>query len=235
MTFNHAPLMPVSISFVNGKLELLLRDDTSSNFVLKDVCENKIYQSPPDAPRTSAILDIGANQGITSAYFRLYFPQAFIVAVEPDPETFPILEENAKRIGHCTAHNVALLDRDGTASFRSSKISVLSTLYELPHPKIEKERHSVTTRHAGDFADEAAARIGVPGFDVMKLDTEGAEVPIMRALGSRLAGITTIFLEFHSLEDRRIIEAMLAPTHDLRGERMIGSDCGSLIFLRRTV
>lgn len=84
-----------------------------------------------------AILDVGANQGITAGYFRLLFPQAKIVAVEPDPATFPIIEENAKRMGNCTAHNVALLDRNGTAPFKSSSISVISTLYALPHAGIK--------------------------------------------------------------------------------------------------
>jgi FkbM family methyltransferase len=235
VSVNHAPLNPIEISNDGRKLELLLRRDTSTNFVLKEVFEKKVYEPLPDAPAPRGILDVGANQGITSGYLRLCFPQAEIIAVEPDPATFPILEENAKRIGRCAAHNLALLDRDGTASFKSSQISVVSTLYDLPHSQIQNDIVSVELRHAGEFADETASSIGVPGFDMLKIDTEGAEVPIMQALGHRLAGIATIFLEFHSLEDRRIIEAMLASSHDLRRELLDAPDRGSLTFLRRVV
>lgn len=235
MTLNRAPLNAVSISYEGGQLDLHLRGDTSTNLVLKEVFLDKVYEPLPDAPVPRGILDVGANQGITSVYFRLCFPQAEIVAVEPDPATFPILEENAKRIGRCATHRLALLDRNGTASFKSSQISVVSTLYDLPYSQIQNDIVSVQLRHAGDFADEAVSSIGMPGFDMLKIDTEGAEVPIMRALGHRLAGIKTIFLEFHSLEDRRIIEAMLAPSHDLRRERLDAPERGSLTFLRRVV
>ena len=235
MTFTHAPLRPVSIAHESSALQLLLRRDTSTNFVLKEVFEKKVYQPIPDAPAPRAILDVGANQGITAGYFRLLFPQAKIVAVEPDPATFPIIEENAKRMGNCTAHNVALLDRNGTAPFKSSSISVISTLYALPHAGIQNDLVDVELLHAGQFADDVAERIGVPGFDMLKVDTEGAEVPILQAMGHRLASITTIFLEFHSLEDRRVIEAMLAPSHDLRSEGWDAPDRGSLTYLRRSI
>jgi hypothetical protein len=112
---------------------------------------------------------------------------------------------------------------------------VISTLYALPHAGIQNDLVDVELLHAGQFADDVAARIGVPGFDMLKVDTEGAEVPILQAMGHRLASITTIFLEFHSLEDRRVIEAMLAPSHDLRSEGWDAPDRGSLTYLRRSI
>jgi FkbM family methyltransferase len=233
VTIKHAPLNEFPINFGDRKLQLRLRSDTSTNLVLKEVFGNKVYAPLQTTEVRRAILDIGANQGITSAYFRLVFPKAKIVAVEPDPASFPILLENATRLGNSTAHNLALLDRNGKAHFKSSKISVVSTLYDLPHPGIENDIVEVDLRHAGQFADEAAAQIGTEGFDMLKVDTEGAEVPILQALGERLVNIQTIFLEFHSLQDRRAIEAMLAPSHDIRREMWDTPERGSLAFLKR--
>ena len=163
------------------------------------------------------------------------FSAAEIIAVEPDPATFLIFAENVKRIGCCAVPSLALLDRDRTASFKSSQIPVVSTLYDLPHSRIANDIVHVDLQHAGKFADETAPGIGVPGFDMLKIDTEGAEVPIMQTLGHRLAGIATIFLKFHSLQDRRIMEAMLVPSHDLRIELLDAPDCGSMTSFRRVV
>jgi len=233
VTLDHAPLKRFQLTLGNRSIEVLLRGDTSTNLVLKEVFQNEVYKPLADVPEPRAILDVGGNQGITAAYFRLFFPQAEIVSVEPDPATFPILAENARRLGQCAACNLALLDRNGKASFKSSKISVVSTLYELPHSRIENELVSVDLRHSGEFVDEAARLIGIDCFDMLKIDTEGAEVPILQALGHRLADITTIFLEYHSIPDRGLIESMLAPSHDLKREQLDTPERGSLTFLRR--
>ena len=233
MTLDHAPLRRFQLTLGNCGVEVLLRGDTSSGLVLREVFQSEVYKPLAGVPEPRAILDVGGNQGITAAYFRLLFPQAKIVSIEPDPATFPILAENARRLGQCAVYNLALLDRNGKASFKSSKISVVSTLYDLPHSRIENELVSVDIRHSGQFVDEAAGRIGVDCFDMLKIDTEGAEVPILQALGHRLAAITTIFLEYHSIPDRGMIESMLASSHDLKREQVDTPERGSLTFLRR--
>lgn len=233
MTLNHAPLKRFALSLANRNVEILLRADTSTNLVLKEVFQDQVYQPLPGAPEPRAILDVGGNQGITAAYFRLMYPQSRIVSIEPDPATFPILAENAGRLGQCDAINLALLDRDGKAAFKSSTISVVSTLYDLPHSRIANELVSVDLRHSGEFLDETQRLMGIDRFDMLKIDTEGAEVPILQAMGDRLAEITTIFLEYHSMADRAVIESMLAPSHDLKREQLDTPERGTLTFLRR--
>jgi len=110
---------------------------------------------------------------------------------------------------------------------------VVSKLYDLPHPGIANELVSVDLRHSGEFMDEAKQIMGIDRFDLLKIDTEGAEVPILQAMGHRLAEITTIFLEYHSLADRAAIESMLGPSHDLKREQLDTPERGTLTFLRR--
>ncbi|MSP30363.1 MAG: hypothetical protein EXR09_07945 [Acetobacteraceae bacterium] len=52
-------------------------------------------------------------------------------------------------------------------------------------------------------------------FDIIKIDTEGAEIPIMLRLRQRLVRTTTILLESYSDTDRRMIDALLRTTHFL--------------------
>jgi hypothetical protein len=62
-------------------------------------------------------------------------------------------------------------------------------------------------------ADRALAQAQVLTIDLLNIDTEGAELPILAALASCLAGVRVAHLEFHGEADRRAIEALLAPTH----------------------
>ena len=47
---------------------------------------------------TPVIMDGGANVGYAALYFAHAFPDATIIAVEPNPETFRILQENCAAI-----------------------------------------------------------------------------------------------------------------------------------------
>ena len=53
-------------------------------------------------------------------------------------------------------------------------------------------------------------------IDILKLDTEGCEVPILGSMLDVVAATTkVVFLEYHSDEDRRRLDAMLEPSHQL--------------------
>lgn len=55
------------------------------------------YQAIIDAGRTPLVLDCGANIGLSALYFNDLFPKARIVAVEPDPSNFLLLQENVSK------------------------------------------------------------------------------------------------------------------------------------------
>ena len=70
-----------------------LRARTSDLFVYDAVLVQKQYQCDlPFEPRV--IIDAGAHIGLTSAYFADMYPNARIVAIEPEPENFRLLERN---------------------------------------------------------------------------------------------------------------------------------------------
>ena len=65
--------------------------------LFSEVCEEDYYglRSAPFAP--DKIFDLGANVGMFTTYARFLFPQAVIVAVEPEPATYA---EMVKRVAH---------------------------------------------------------------------------------------------------------------------------------------
>src|SRR5207248_1016813 len=56
---------------------------------------------------------------------------------------------------------------------------------------------------------ELASR-GVRGVAIMKVDTEGCEVPILNDLRPMLPDVDFLHVEYHSEDDRRAIEGIVA-------------------------
>ena len=59
------------------------------------------------------------------------------------------------------------------------------------------------------------AEHGISRIGLLKLDTEGSEVPILRDLEDFLDRIDAVFLEYHSEADRLEIDRILSSRFDL--------------------
>jgi FkbM family methyltransferase len=57
------------------------------------------YRAIVEKGGTPLLLDCGANIGLSALYFHDQFPQARIVAVEPDPDNFAMLQQNVSAAG----------------------------------------------------------------------------------------------------------------------------------------
>lgn len=200
-----------TVSSGDRKFELVLPDDDGIRFIFKEIFEQNLYKHVPQVPGPRAVLDIGANIGLAAAYFRLMYPAASIDCVEPDPVALGYLRENARRLGNCRVHAVGLYDRDCEKTFYSASQTVISSLFKNPYAQPGSTRRRLQLRHAGSFV----AGLGIDRFDIIKIDTEGAEIPIMRALAEAIASAMMVHIEFHSREDRRAIDEFMNPSHCL--------------------
>jgi hypothetical protein len=76
---------------------------------------------------------------------------------------------------------------------------------------------------------ECIAAAELPPSELVKIDTEGSEVEILRTLP--LHRTRAIFLEYHSREDAETIKTMLAPDFRLVVDDT-GAAIGTYVFLR---
>lgn len=182
------------------------------------------------APRVRTIVDIGANVGCTAVLFRALYPQARIYAFEPCAETFAFLEANTAALGDVVLRQLGLFDRDAQPELqRSARHCMMNSLVTPNGGAFEVER--ITLRRAS----VALAEEGITQIDILKLDTEGAEVPILRDLEPMLDRIGAIHVEYHSERDRRAIEALLAEQFMLVGARVICAHIGSVTYAARAL
>lgn len=218
-------LKTINLESGGTKLALTVPNDHSTRYAVAEIFKSLCYQPVAGAPAPKAILDIGANVGLAAAFFRLAYPNALIHCVEPDPFAFRVLEKNAPRIKQCILHNVGLYDSDRAMTFNSSPRPSLSSL--AVNPITDGTTIQIDCRNAGPFV----RALDIDLFDLIKIDTEGAELPILRSLGDIFRKATVIHVEFHSHADRRNIDDLLTPTHLLWSGAIDAPHRGQLTYV----
>jgi FkbM family methyltransferase len=132
--------------------------------------------------RGDLVFDIGAHCGVSTHHLaRLVGPEGRVVAFEPDPGNFAILQRNLERHGlrNVEAQNLAVAGNAGRLAFNAEG-TIGSSLSSLMQRASVGETVMVD---AVTLAD-AFARWGTPAF--CKIDIEGAEVDALAAAGEVL-------------------------------------------------
>ena len=63
----------------------------------------------------------------------------------------------------------------------------------------------------------------IHSIDILKIDTEGCEVPILRSIVNYISSIKLIYLEYHSKEDKNVIKNLLSETHFVLRDLVVGA------------
>lgn len=164
---------------------LLIRPGTSDLAVLGAVYNRNVFEAaiPQLAPRL--ILDLGAYTGISTRWFCDRYPDAEVIGVEPNPESFALATLNAPRAElHETAIGPAWGRTDLQASGRGEWAA---------HTRAEPGGASI----ASVFVTPLGMILGDRMPDVVKIDIEGAELGLFRAPCPWLARASLLFVETH--------------------------------------
>lgn len=171
--------------------------------LLRHLFVTEQYRLDP-ALQPQVIFDAGSNSGFSALYFRIVYPEARIVALEPDPVAFRRLELNTRRWPGIVLRNVALAATEGSRVFYRSAETWTSSLLPseswtstddvTPVDQLSIEVEALTLESL--MAEQEVGRV-----DLLKLDVEGAEWEILPSL--RGAGrVGAIVGELHWDVDR---------------------------------
>ena len=149
------------------------------------------------------IIDIGANVGATALFFTTHYPSAQIYCYEPNAANFHFLEENTSAITTIMRINVGLSDQNER---RKLYIGKSQCLQHSVYPSIEVS-NTFEYIELKSASEEISKYFTVPC--IMKIDTEGCEVQILKDIGNLLHHISIIYLEYHSEDDRLEIDHLL--------------------------
>lgn len=149
------------------------------------------------------IIDIGSHIGISVLYFKSLFPNSKILAFEPNPITFKLLEESIESNGiqDVEVINKAVWKEDGIKKFyidgkENSWHSNSSFLESSWTGKEITKEISVQTTRLDEYITE--------DIDMLKIDTEGSELSILNAHKRFLSKIENIVVEYHPTKNYKV-------------------------------
>lgn len=211
---------------MGGRPFTFVASDYGELQVMRDIVLDREYDVPGIEPRT--ILDLGANIGVAAAWFRSRYPNARIVAVEPDPDTFAKLERSVGDDDGVTLVNAAVAARSGeTTIFSARGYSVASSLKGADLEAASSVRVRACT------LDELCAAHQLARIDLLKLDVEGAEIEALEGL-SRPEVVGTMVGEVHPPLLDEDPEAFFARLRAFEVERLSESPESISFVARRT-
>lgn len=170
------------------------------------IFEDEIYAFEPDG-KAPTIIDGGANIGLATLYWKKEWPEAEIIAFEPDPDIFDVLRWN------CEAHNCSdvtlvkkgLWSEVTTLRFHSDGADAGHVGENASSDRAGKENiTSVPVVPLAQFLDQPV--------DLLKLDIEGAETEVLLDCGDALDTVDHLFVEYHSYvnQEQRLDELLRA-------------------------
>lgn len=178
--------------------------------------------------RPAVIVDIGANVGATALFFHSHYPDAEIHCFEPSRLCHDCLAGNTAAFPGIHAHHLGLYDRDcETVLYEGHGQPAQNSVVLSP----ATEEHGETIRLAA--AGPALDALGIGAISILKLDTEGCEVPILESLGPRIDAMDMIYVEYHNEDDRRAIDRMLESRFVLFAARADRLHVGTMVYLAR--
>lgn len=170
-----APLV-VRSRYADHPLEC--RRGTSDLDVFAQIFVAREYRCLDGLENVDLVIDCGANVGMSSAYFLSRFPTCHVIAVEPDPGNFAQLQRNLAPY------------RGRVRTIRSAIWSEAVGLVPAEHPFGDGRQWAQSMRPAGPGETPSLvardigsllAESGSERISILKIDIEGAEVPVFES------------------------------------------------------
>jgi FkbM family methyltransferase len=176
---------------LDGVRTIYLRRRSGDFFVFHEIFTSRCYELPQQlAPQGSgAIVDLGANIGLTTLFLASRFPGATHVCVEPNPANVMLLRKNLSFLRErLQILEAAVADQTGEAGFADSPWSWGGHLIQGALP----------TRLVSCLTvDQIISSRGLSAISILKVDIEGAEKRIFSAKPSWLQIVGCIVIELH--------------------------------------
>ncbi len=187
-------LHPVQVEIRPGAVfELDARD-----LVAREILSWNVWEKPNtdlilgSLHEGSVMVDIGAHIGYYSILgSKVVGPSGRIVAVEPNPETVLRLRKNLElsRTSNVAVEEVACTDKETTLTFYKANIRNTGAS-SISESNARIADHGATARSVtvrGRTLDSIVQELGLQRVDFVKIDTEGAEVQVLRGMKNTLA------------------------------------------------
>ena len=177
---------------------------------------NTGYPALPFLGPVQTVLEVGAGPGAGAVYHAGNNPNARVIALEPTRRGFVLLRGNAFAHANIETYCVGLYD-------------ATTRLDLMDHGGASHER--VLMAQAAAFLSS----LRLEQIDILNMDNRGCEVAALYALAPYLPKTKSIMVRYYRDTDRRLIDAMLTPTHLLYWGRSTQPNQGQFLYVRRAL
>lgn len=183
-----------------------LRTSAGDPSILYEVFAERAYEIadadlPPQSVKT--VVDCGAHIGLTALYFAHRYPNALVIAVEPNPGNFRLLISNTASEPRIRPVQACIADRSGVGRIGTSGPGwghrIGADGVEVPALTLQDIR----------------GRFGVDAIDLLKVDIEGAEKDLF---AGGVGSVRVIAAELHGDYSVECLARDVAPL-EVRGRR----------------
>lgn len=198
-------------------------------FRLKNIFREHEYSLPANfnVSDDATIVDIGGNIGTFALYATGWNNKSKIYSFEPNPQVFPLLQINTQNHKNIEKYFFGLGDMNERLTLYQNPINTgaCST----------SQSYNGATKVEIEIRDtlEVFRELNIKQIDVLKIDTEGAEVSILKSLKTMLDRVRVIMIEYHSIKDRNEILETLNDFRIYSSERQISSEVGTIKFIHK--
>ncbi len=173
-------------TFPWGEIEFINASDLRGQYFEIFVQRHYAFLSSVPNP---VIIDAGGNIGMSAIWFKREYPQGTVTVFEADPELVAVLQRNltAAQVADVKVVNAAVWTENGSVAFdnRGKDMGAVKSHGSIRVPAVDLSMH-------------LPQRV-----DLLKLDVEGAEYPIVKRLceTGAIARIINLVAEYHIHRD----------------------------------
>jgi FkbM family methyltransferase len=174
-----------------NKYKVAFSDSPTFLISINELFVNEFYKFRTDKDRPK-IIDCGSYIGTSILYFKVNYPNAIVLGFEPDEKNYSILKLNLDNwnFSDTNVMNAAIWINNESISFNA--VGNMSSRIENNSDE-NTNKHRVKCVRLKDLLNEE--------IDFLKIDIEGAELPVLKDCSDNLKNVNNLFVEYHGKYD----------------------------------
>lgn len=179
-----------------GRYKISTQNVDEAKRIYQDVFKGSEYKFKSTI-KSPFIIDCGAHIGLSVLYFKKLYPKSKILAFEPNPDSFKLLNLNLKQneISDVQTINSAVSNKEGLIQLYVS--SETKSPWTWGDAIVKNPWQSPETTKKINVQSEKLSISINQKVDLIKLDVEGSETDVMKDIEKKLPFVNNLVIEFH--------------------------------------
>ena len=177
------------------KFPFIVRNQTSDVETFEQIFIRQEYNFVAKKP-PEVVVDAGANVGYASIFFASKYPDAKIIAIEPEESNFQLLRKNAAPYKNIIPVQAALWNENGEINIIDPGLGNWGFMTAKEKNK-ENSTSNFCRKVKSITVDKIINDYGVDKIDIFKIDIEGAEKEVFSDSSAWIGKVNGLIIELH--------------------------------------